>query len=1138
MSDHSERAKEIFLEAIEKHGRDSWPSFLNKACGGDIALRASVERLLRAQAELGTFQDGPPPPVGSTEVSPTAEITGTVIGVYKLLEQIGEGGMGIVWMAQQSEPVKRTVALKLIKSGMDSKQFISRFEAERQALALMDHPNIARVLDAGATSAGRPYLVMELVRGVPITRYCDEHQLTPRQRLELFVPVCQAIQHAHQKGVIHRDLKPSNVLVARYDDHPVPKVIDFGVAKAAGQPLTEHTLVTGFSGIVGTLEYMSPEQSELNQLDIDTRSDVYALGVLLYELLVGSPPFTRKELANAGLLEMLRVIREQEPSKPSAKLSTAEGLPTLAANRGTEPLKLTRLIRGELDWIVMKALEKDRNCRYDTAAGFAMDIERYLADEPVLACPPSTGYRLRKFARRYKSPLCAATAILVALLASLTFALVSKQRVHRALEDRNRAFAELATQQNRTAEALHKETDALRAQSLAMNDLRAAKEETEQVNSTLANALEREQRAAYRNRIALAHREWLANNPDRSLELLNECPERYRHWEWRFLFRLHHTDLQSWKHAEQSGVSVEDVAFSPDGERIASVGLDNVARIWEVRTGRLLNTLEGHTRQLRRVVFSPDGNRLATAGFDGGLRIWDAATGKEIVCIARSAESPPTSLAFTADGRGIVCTDGAAAKIWDAGTGEETYGWQSPVALTGATLSRDGKWMAACGGAAAWLIEPATNKVVELNRPPYEPARLIFSRDSTRLAAAGAQGVVKIWSVPSAGPAAEVFYPGTRCGGLDFSHDGNSLAIGISDNSIRIVHTITGDELTTLHGHAGPVLAAAFSPSGRQLAAAGGDGTIRIWDATAPQEGTHLFSPIEGLCLSASFSVDSQRLRGLTAQLVDWDLVTGQLLSARRFDVSPGTANLSPDGRHLAGHLFHAPRVFEAATGAELTIQLPDTKIWNRPAFSPDGRLLAMMTMPDGIVEIRDTESGRLLHSLTVTRPSNTCVAFSPDGKLFAMAGVVPNLRVWEVNEWRELYSTTGHSTFPRCLAFSSDSRLLATGGTDRKICVWDAATGASRFSQTDQSDVVEGLCFSGDNQRLFTCGLYGSLNVWDVPNQTKLLTLHGQGNSIALSRDDSLLASCGVTDGVQVWDTRILARDVRWRQSEQRASR
>jgi tetratricopeptide (TPR) repeat protein/serine/threonine protein kinase len=391
-------------------------AFLDHACEGNRELRQEVERLLAVHPHAEGFL-GRPALHDTAAYGPLREASGTVIDEYKLLEQIGEGGMGTVWMAQQTEPVKRLVALKLIKAGMDSKQVIARFEAERQALALMDHANIARVLDAGTTSTGRPYFVMDLVKGVPITKYCDEHHLTPRQRLELFLPVCQAVQHAHQKGIIHRDLKPSNMLVALYDGKPVPKVIDFGVAKAAGQSLTDKTLVTGFGNIVGTLEYMSPEQAEINQLDIDTRSDIYALGVLLYELLTGSPPFTRKELTQAGLLEMLRVIREQEPSKPSTKLSTADGLPTLAANRGTEPAKLTKLVRGELDWIVMKALEKDRNRRYQTANSFAMDVQRYLADEPVLACPPSPGYRLRKLARRNKRALATAVLLSVMVLA-------------------------------------------------------------------------------------------------------------------------------------------------------------------------------------------------------------------------------------------------------------------------------------------------------------------------------------------------------------------------------------------------------------------------------------------------------------------------------------------------------------------------------------------------------------------------------------------------------------------------------------------------------------------------------------------------------------------------------------------------
>jgi serine/threonine protein kinase len=444
--------RDIFIAALQQVGLAERQAYLDEACAGQPELRRQVEQLLRLHEGAGSFLQEPAAGSSATEAVPgganpvpAPEAPGAILGPYKLLEQIGEGGMGTVWMAQQTEPVKRLVAVKLIKAGMDSNQIIARFEAERQALALMEHPNIARVLDAGAAPDGRPFFVMDLVKGVPITRYCDEHRLTPRKRLELFIPVCQAVQHAHQKGIIHRDLKPSNVLVAPYDAKPVVKIIDFGVAKAAGGQLTDRTLVTGFGAIVGTLEYMSPEQAELNNDDIDTRSDIYALGVLLYELLTGGPPFSRKELEKAGMVEMLRVIREGEPSKPSTKLSAADGLPTLAANRGTEPEKLTKLIRGELDWIVMKALEKDRNRRYESANGFAMDVQRYLTDEAVQACPPSTAYRLRKFARRHKGPVLAGLLIVLALVAGVvgtTFGLIRAEQQRLVVGNQRNELAE------------------------------------------------------------------------------------------------------------------------------------------------------------------------------------------------------------------------------------------------------------------------------------------------------------------------------------------------------------------------------------------------------------------------------------------------------------------------------------------------------------------------------------------------------------------------------------------------------------------------------------------------------------------------------------------------------------------------
>jgi serine/threonine protein kinase len=400
--------EDIFLVALEKGTPHERAAFLDAACKDDSDLRRRVERLLGAHPRAEGFLEGAARPAGEETAAyvPTGEQVGTVIaGRYKLLEQIGEGGMGTVWVAEQTQPVRRKVALKLIKAGMDSKVVLSRFEAERQALALMDHPNIAKVLDGGTTEGGRPFFVMEYVKGIPFTKYCDDTRLHIAERLALFVPVCQAVQHAHQKGVIHRDLKPSNILVCLYDCRPVPKVIDFGLAKAIHQPLTDHTLHTAHGAMMGTPLYMSPEQAEFNNFDVDTRTDIYALGVILYELLTGTTPLEKQRFQEAAWLEMLRLIKEEEPPRPSARLSGSATLPSLAAQRHLEPVKLTKLVRGELDWIVMKCLEKDRSRRYDTANGLARDVEHYLADELVEARSPTAAYRLRKFARKHRVAL-------------------------------------------------------------------------------------------------------------------------------------------------------------------------------------------------------------------------------------------------------------------------------------------------------------------------------------------------------------------------------------------------------------------------------------------------------------------------------------------------------------------------------------------------------------------------------------------------------------------------------------------------------------------------------------------------------------------------------------------------------------
>jgi serine/threonine protein kinase/tetratricopeptide (TPR) repeat protein len=444
MSDAAQHLMTIFSAALDCTSETDRAGFLDEACAGDTALRERVEALLRAHEHAGQFLE----PRCDTPLTAalTAEATGgsspaagAVIGPYKLLEQIGEGGFGAVFLAEQQRPVRRKVALKVLKPGMDTRQVVARFEAERQVLALMDHPNIAKVHDGGATPSGLPYFVMELVKGVPITEFSDQNQLTPRQRLELFIPVCRAVQHAHQKGIIHRDLKPPNVLVTVHDTTPVVKVIDFGVAKALAQELTDKTLFSVFAQMIGTPLYMSPEQAGQGGLDIDTRSDIYSLGVLLYELLTGTTPFTKERFKEAAYEEIRRIIREEEPPRPSTRLSDSkDSLPAISARRHTEPARLMRLVRGDLDWIVMKALEKDRNRRYETASALAADVLRYLRDEPVEACPPSVWYRVRKFARRHQAGLAVAAGALLLVSSLLGGALWTfhKQDLRRAETER------------------------------------------------------------------------------------------------------------------------------------------------------------------------------------------------------------------------------------------------------------------------------------------------------------------------------------------------------------------------------------------------------------------------------------------------------------------------------------------------------------------------------------------------------------------------------------------------------------------------------------------------------------------------------------------------------------------------------
>lgn len=644
--------REIFAEAIQIGNIHDRQKYLDQTCGGNRELKQQVEQLLADHEKLGGFLESANTPTESyTEEPEKQKAPPTQIGPYRLLEEIGSGGMGIVYLAHQSKPVDRRVALKLIKPGMDTRQVLARFDAERQALAMMDHPNIARVLDAGQTDSGNPYFVMELVNGVPITQFCDQNHLWTKERLELFIPVCMAIQHAHQKGIIHRDLKPSNILVTLYDDKPVPKIIDFGIAKATSQRLTDQTLFTAFGHIIGTFEYMSPEQATRNQLDIDTRSDVYSLGVVLYELLTGETPIDRQRLRNAAWDEVLRIIREEEPPLASSKLSSSVKLPSVAANRRTEPGKLSAFVRGELDWIAAKALEKNRARRYESASSFAEDIRRFLQDEPVLACPPTFGYRFRKILSKHRAAVTIGTLfftiILLGLVGTLWQAKVAVEMKDIAIlrEQAAHSAKEEETKQRKMAEANRIEAENARRDSESRMARLYLERGLHHIDSNphsglpwLVQAMQIEPQsspaaAIHRLRVQAMIQELpklLAYLPASS-PVFNRANTQLAvtHDEKSVsLFQLPTMErLADIQHV----YPVHQVSFSPQGEFLVTVsgteGGERFAQLWDTKDGSSLSDkldlieTEFGMKEVPTIAISPDGKRL-TVVYAGMYNRW------------------------------------------------------------------------------------------------------------------------------------------------------------------------------------------------------------------------------------------------------------------------------------------------------------------------------------------------------------------------------------------------------------------------------------------------------------------------------------------------------------------------------------
>ncbi len=1106
-----QKARELFLHAVGKLPPEQWDSYIGEACCGDTALEQQVGQLLKVHREAGSFLDRPAtavgatglyPPVPGEEIAagPLRERPGTVIGPYKLLQQIGEGGMGTVFMAEQTHPVQRKVALKVIKPGMDSRQVIARFEAERQALALMDHVNIARVLDAGATASGRPYFVMELVHGVPITTYCDDNRLTPRERLGLFVPVCQAIRHAHQKGIIHRDVKPSNVMVTLYDGKPVPKVIDFGVAKATEQPLTERTLFTQYGTMVGTLEYMSPEQAEMSALGVDTRSDIYSLGVLLYELLTGTTPLSHKRVKEAAYGEVLRMIKEEDPPKPSTRLSASgEALASISARRHMEPAKLAKLMRGELDWIVMKCLEKDRNRRYETANGLAADVQRYLNDETVHACPPAALYRFRKFARRNRRILATLGVITLALVvgtAVSTWQAIRATRAEGLAETRSEAAtANRAAAVEAKDQATRRLFEARLAQAKAGSLSRRVGQRLDSLDAVAeATKIARDLKLPEEHFLNLRNAAIACLAlPDLRLKQGPAVPPGSQRID--FDGKLEHFALTD----RQGAVSIRRVADDTEIARLPPTGSETgvlfsrdgkfLATWWGTDSWPHLNLwkLDGHepirVEHLDDAYgfdFSPDSRQCAIGRVDGPIRLYDLASGlppRELPPGRRGAQ-----LAFHPDGRRFaVCCD-ASVEIRNLDTGKVVAHLGHPAIACNLAWRPDGKTLAVgCHDGRIHLWDVAAGKQTVVSEgPPDGGTQIAFNHAGDLLASTGWGGMLRLWD-PRTGK--QLFSTMSGCLGVPprFSPDDRLLSGDVRDGKLGLWEVAAGGEYRTLLRAVGAGLGyqnATIRFDGRLLAI-GMHGGVGLWDLTSGRELDFLRLPGINLAL---FEPSGALLTNGPAGLLRWPVqaepATPELLRIGppyKLSVPGSVCNISRsgDGRVTASAQLQGGQVLHA--------DRPDQPVRLGPhgdvryvAVSPDGQWVATGSHNGTGVKIWDARSGECKKELPL---DGSRVGFSPDGKWLATAG--GGLRLWAVGSWQEGLKIGGGGAF----AFCPDGKLLAVDTAYGAVRLVSPDTGRefARLEDPNQ-DRAFYLSFNADGTQLVaTNNDSQSIHVWDL---------------------------------------------------------
>ncbi len=1076
---------EILKNAPENVSEAELKAYLNEACGGDSDLLLRIGEFLKLDAEAAAFMKRP---VVEQEASgrqrplveriaegglrsenlahsendgPSSEEESRQIGPYKLLEKLGEGGFGSVWAAEQKDPIKRRVALKIIKLGMDTKQVVARFEAERQALALMDHPNIAKVLDAGATDEGRPYFVMELVRGVAITKYCNREKLGTLERLDLFIKICQAIQHAHQKGIIHRDIKPSNILVTLHDGVPVPKVIDFGIAKATQQELTEKTVYTQFHQFIGTPAYMSPEQAEMSGLDIDTRSDVYSLGVLLYELLTGAPPFNADELMRSGLDEMRKIIREKEPIRPSTRLNQ-----TLSKASTSSPVTRHTSLPSDLDWIVMKCLEKDRARRYDTANALVVDLHRHLTNEPVLARPPSTVYKIRKAWRRNRVVCAAGLAIAASLLAGITLSLWQAALATRAKDEAQINYDKAVAAEGKLQETLN----------LAENERDRAVDIAEELR-----------RHTYASDMGLAHQSINAGDLGRARRLLdkyypNADEQDLRGFEWRYLWSQSQGDQQSDLGPYVGFLS--GVTISPDGQFVALNRQDpSRIEVIHLASGKVAKSIPVES-DVVPLTYSPSGDLLLGARTEGedlalgwNTQTWNAYPPMHLTF--------PVAFGYLDDKEILVACEGEHLSIWDAAAWEKLSTLENLPAsgkLLEPAIGLDAHMMnalAVSSQSSIVYLAGVSNirrwdliKRKELAPLPRGGMTCLAISENGQLAGGDATGGVFLINSHN-GEISHAFQSHvawTSC--VRFTRDGSRLLSASSDRNIVIHDPVNRSTIRRLLGHRQQIRALDIAADGKTIVSGAGHGdSVLTWslnesesESVQPRDviGFNVLED-ERILLFRSGSSDLEYVDPLknTAQPAH----AGALARALRRD-QVQWIRFAPNAKWAASLDGDCVSVWNVFAGDKERTLKHDSGAVKGFEFSPNSQFLLTV----GDQEIRLWRTGDWTSEFLTTSKEIKTSDFSSDSQRLALAGLDSFIKVYDLSEApREIpLQESDKALFTYAVALSNNGRWLAMAGhQDNLIRIWDLRSGQKTATMAGHVHGVFALSFSPDNRTL-----------------------------------------------------------------------